>query len=317
METRTLGEGGPPLTVIGFGAWAIGGPWIYGWGKVDDAESVSAIHRALDEGVNWIDTAAAYGLGHSEEVVARALKGLAQRPFVATKCGLLPDGKGGVKNSLAPESIRAECDASLKRLQTDCIDLYQIHWPAPGAPVEAAWETMADLRKAGKVRYIGVSNFDVPLLRRCMAIAPVQSLQPPYSLIAREVEEEVLEFCANHGIGVVAYSPMQSGLLTGRFNRERLTRDDWRQKIPLFREPELSRALGFVEALRPIADARKKSVGNLAVAWVLSNTSVTAAIVGARTPTHAEENAAAASWTLTSDEMRRIEEAYRKFYPPD
>ena len=317
METRTLGEGGPSLTVIGFGAWAIGGPWTYGWGKVDDGESVSAIHRALDAGVNWIDTAAAYGFGHSEEVVARALKGLAQRPFVATKCGLVSDGKGGVKNSLSGESIRAECEASLKRLQTECIDLYQIHWPAPGAPVEAAWETMADLQRSGKVRYIGVSNFDVPLLRLCMAIAPVQSLQPPYSLLARSVEGEILGFCTEHGIGVVAYSPMQSGLLTGRFDRERLARDDWRQKISLFREPELSRALGFVDALRPIADARGKSVGNLAVAWVLSNASVTAAIVGARTPAHAEGNAAAASWTLTSGEIRMIEEIYRKFYPPD
>ncbi|HTS00205.1 MAG TPA: aldo/keto reductase [Bacteroidota bacterium] len=314
METRQLGKNGPALSVIGFGAWAIGGPWNYGWGVVDDDESVRAIRRALDTGVNWIDTAAAYGFGHSEEVVGRAVRGLGKRPFIATKCGLLPDGKGGVRNSIEPSSIRGECNASLKRLGVDCIDLYQIHWPEGSVPIEDAWGAMAGLQKEGKARYIGVSNFDVPLLRRCMAVAPVQSLQPPYSLITRDVEKETLAFCREQSIGVVAYSPMQSGLLTGKFDRGKMKSDDWRQRISLFREPELSRGLAFVESLRPIADARRKTVGQLAVAWVLSSPAVTSAIVGARTPVQAEENSRAAGWSLTSAELRAIEEAYRKHY---
>src|SRR5512135_406784 len=252
MEKRRLGKNGPELTAIGFGAWAIGGPWIYGWGQVDDSESVRAVRRGLDLGINWIDTAAAYGLGHSEEVVERALKGMTSRPFVATKCGLVPDGKGGVQGCLRPESIRKEAEASLKRLATERIDLYQFHWPDPAVPVEDSWGTMVDLQREGKVRYIGVSNFGVPLLKRCTAIAPVQSLQPPYSLIVRDFEKEVLAYCEANDIGVVAYSPMQSGLLTGRFDKSRLAADDWRRKTLLFQEPELSNALRFVDALRPL-----------------------------------------------------------------
>lgn len=314
MERRQLGKNGPQLTVIGFGAWAIGGPWIYGWGKVDDTESVRAIRRGLDLGMNWIDTAAAYGLGHSEEVVERALRGMAARPFVATKCGLVPDRKGRVQNSLKPGSIRKEAEASLKRLGTEQIDLYQFHWPDPSVPVEDSWGTMVDLQKEGKVRYIGVSNFGIPLLKRCMAIAPVQSLQPPYSLIAREFEKEVLAYCEANDIGVVAYSPMQSGLLTGRFDRSRLASDDWRQKISLFREPELSNALSFVDALRPLAAKRGKTVGQLAVAWVLRKPRVTAAIVGARSEKQVEENIGAAGWSLTDEEIERIEAIHGEYY---
>lgn len=314
MERRQLGKNGPQLTVIGFGAWAIGGPWIYGWGKVDDTESVRAIRRGLDLGMNWIDTAAAYGLGHSEEVVERALRGMAARPFVATKCGLVPDRKGRVQNSLKPGSIRKEAEASLKRLGTEQIGLYQFHWPDPSVPVEDSWGTMVDLQKEGKVRYIGVSNFGIPLLKRCMAIAPVQSLQPPYSLIAREFEKEVLAYCEANDIGVVAYSPMQSGLLTGRFDRSRLASDDWRQKISLFREPELSNALSFVDALRPLAAKRGKTVGQLAVAWVLRKPRVTAAIVGARSEKQVEENIGAAGWSLTDEEIERIEAIHGEYY---
>jgi len=311
METRTLGIHGPKLTIVGFGAWAIGGPWIYGWGTVDDSESVRAIHAALDSGINWIDTAAAYGLGHSEEVVAQALGGLSVKPLVATKCGLVPDGKGGVRNALSPASIRKECEASLRRLRVDCIDLYQIHWADPATPVEEAWGVMSALQKEGKARYIGVSNFDAAKLRQCVKIAPVQSLQPPYSLLERTVEGETLDFCLEQGIGVVAYSPMQSGLLTGKFDRSRLAPDDWRLKNPFFREPKLSGALRFVEALRPIAAARGKTVGQLAVAWVLRHPAVTSAIVGARTAAQAEENAGATGWSLTGDDERKISDALK------
>jgi len=315
MEQRTLGTGGPSLTAIGFGAWAIGGPWIYGWGAVDDDVSVRAIHRALDLGVNWIDTAAAYGLGRSEEVVAKALAGMSSRPLVATKCGLVPDGRGDVRRCLAPESIRSEVEASLRRLQVETIDLYQIHWPDAAVPAEESWGTMIRLREEGKVRYIGVSNYDVPLLEKCMSVAPVQSLQPPYSLIARWNAAEVLPYCHRHGIGVVAYSPMQSGLLTGRFDRSRLAPDDWRLKISLFREPELSQALRFVDELRPIAARHSKTVGQLAVAWVLAHPAMTSAIVGARTPSQAEENNGAAGWNLSDKELDEIEALYRRHYP--
>jgi aryl-alcohol dehydrogenase-like predicted oxidoreductase len=314
MEQRILGNGGPELSVIGFGAWAIGGPWIFGWGKVDDAESVRALHRSLDLGVSWIDTAAAYGLGHSEEVVGRAVKGMSAKPFIATKCGLVSDGRGGVMNCLTPASIRAECEASLRRLGVGRIDLFQFHWPDPAVPVEESWGAMVHLQRAGKVRYIGVSNFDAPLLKRCVNVAPVQSLQPPYNLLERGVEETTLQYCLDQGIGVVAYSPMRSGLLTGRFDRTRLAPDDWRQKPPQFQDPELSRTLRFVEALRPLAKSFGMTVGQLAVAWVVSRPGVTSAIVGARTGRQAEENADPSRRTLTSADVGRIEQIYREFY---
>jgi aryl-alcohol dehydrogenase-like predicted oxidoreductase len=314
MNTRRLGTNGPELTEIGFGAWAIGGPWLYGWGAVDDEQSVQAIHRSLDLGINWIDTAAAYGLGHSEEVVALALRGMSPRPFIATKCALVPDGREGMSVNLTPASIRSECEASLRRLAIECIDVYQIHWPGSGEGIEEAWETMAALKREGKARFIGVSNFGVDLLERCQRIAPVQSLQPPYSLIARDFEHTTKEYCLRHGIGVIAYSPMQSGLLTGRFDPDRLAPDDWRRKVSLFREPDLSRALAFVDKLRPLAARRGRTVGQLAIAWVLREAPVTAAIVGARTPTQTEENASAAGWTLLPDEREAIEDIYRREY---
>ncbi len=310
METRTLGRRGPALSVIGFGAWAIGGgDWAFSWGPQDDAESIAAIRRALDLGVTWIDTAAVYGLGHSEEVVGRAIAGLRPRPFVATKCGLVWDGRGNIRNDLRPASIRREVEASLRRLGVDAIDLYQCHWPDPATPVEESWQAMAALRDEGKVRYIGVSNFDVPLLRRCLAVRHVDSLQPPYSLLRREVERELLPFCAEHGIGVVAYSPMESGLLTGRFDPARLAPDDWRRRHPAFAPPLLERNRAFVERLGALAARRGKTAGQLAIAWVLRQPAVTSAIVGARRPDQVDENVGGAGWTPTAAELAEIDRA--------
>lgn len=306
MQTRQLGKNGPQLTVIGFGAWAIGGPWQYGWGKVNDAESIQAIHTALDNGINWIDTAAVYGFGHSEEVVGKAVKGIRNNVFIATKCGMINDGTGNAIINLKPENIRKEINDSLRRLQTDYIDLYQFHWPDPNTPVEDSWGTMVDLQKEGKVRFIGVSNFDVSLLDRCIKIAPVQSLQPPYSLLRRDIEKEILPYCLKNGIGVIVYSPMQAGLLTGKFDINKLAEDDWRRKSKMYQEPYLSKALEFVERIRPIAEKSNKSVGNLAVAWVLRNSAVTSAIVGARNSKQVLENINAADYILTDDEMKEI-----------
>ena len=242
MEKRRLGTTDMDITRIGFGAWAIGGSWEFGWGTQDDSDSIAAIHRALDLGVNWIDTAAAYGLGHSEEVVARALKGRADRPYIFTKCSILWDDRGRTSHSLKAASVRRELEDSLRRLQVDVIDLYQIHWPDPDSEVEEGWRTLADLKAQGKVRYIGVSNFSVQQMRRAMSIAPIASLQPPYSLLRREIEAEILPFCAEHNIGVIVYSPMYSGLLTGKMTRERvanLPADDWRKRDEEFQEPRL------------------------------------------------------------------------------
>ena len=233
MKTKQLGKNGPDLTIIGYGAWAIGGPWQYGWGPVDDNESVNSIKTALELGINWIDTAAAYGFGHSETVVAKAVKGMREKVFIATKCGLINDGAGNARNSLHPQSIRKELEDSLERLQTDYIVLYQIHWPDPAVPIEDAWGTLVELRNEGKARFIGVSNFDVPLLERCMKIERVQSLQPPFSMLKRNVEKEILPYCLQNEIGVIAYSPMQAGLLTGKFDIEKVAKDDWRRKVQL------------------------------------------------------------------------------------
>ncbi len=306
MQTRKLGKDGPDLTVVGFGAWAIGGPWQYGWGPVDDNESVEAIRSALDNGINWIDTAAAYGFGHSETIVAKAIKGIREKVFIATKCGLINDGKGSALNSLKPESIRKEMDDSLRRLETDYIDLYQIHWPDPSVPIEEAWGALVDLRNEGKTKFIGVSNFDIPLLERCMKIERVQSLQPPFSMLKRDVENEILPYCLKNEIGVVAYSPMQAGLLTGKFDINKVAADDWRRKVDLFKEPKLSKILEFVEKLQPIADKQKKSVGNLAVAWVLKNPALTAAIVGARTIKQTLDNINAADFVLSDEELSSV-----------
>jgi aryl-alcohol dehydrogenase-like predicted oxidoreductase len=310
METRGLGRHGPPLTVVGLGAWAIGGgDWRFGWGPQEDRDSIAAIHRALDTGVNWIDTAAVYGLGHSEETVARALDGRRDRPLVATKCGLVWDDRRRTRIDLSPDSIRREVDASLRRLRVETIDLYQCHWPDPKTPVEATWETMAALKREGKVRLIGVSNFDVPLLGRCLAVAPVDSLQPPYSLLDRAVEQEILPYCREQGIGVVAYSPMQSGLLSGRFDPARLAANDWRRRDAAFTPPLLGRNLAFAERLAAIAARRGKTAGQYAVAWVLRHPAVTSAIVGARRPDQAAANSVAADVTLTDEEAAEIERA--------
>ncbi|MEX2115635.1 MAG: aldo/keto reductase [Bacteroidota bacterium] len=307
MKTRKLGSNGPDLTVIGFGAWAIGGPWIYGWGEVNDDESVAAIHTALDEGINWVDTAAAYGFGHSEEVVGTALKGIRHRVFVATKCGLVPDGKGDAYRNSGPESIRKEMEDSLKRLQTDYVDLYQIHWPDVNVPIGDSWEMMVRLRDEGKARYIGVSNYSILEIKACKALAPVQSLQPPYSMLTREAETDVLPYCETNGIGVVVYSPMQSGLLSGRFDPSRLAPDDWRRKFHWFQEPKLSAALALVDDLRSLAASKHATVGQIAIQWVLRNPAVTSAIVGARRPAQIRESIAAANGSLTGDEIALID----------
>lgn len=311
MNTRTLGKNGPGLTVIGFGAWAIGGPWLYGWGPVDDEASVKAIKKALDLGINWIDTAAVYGLGHSEEIVGKTIAGIRDKVFLATKCGMVWDEKRNVRIHLGPSSIRKEIEASLRRLRTHYVDLYQFHWPDPETPVEESWHVMTELKKEGKVKYIGVCNFDVPLLRRCGAIGPVQSLQPPYSLLEQGVGPEVLPYCRENGIGVVAYSPMMSGLLTGKFDVKNLAPDDWRRRDRKFKEPLLSKELAFVERLRPIASKYGKTVGNLAVAWVNANPAVTSSIVGARTESQVEQNVGS-DFTIEETDMKEIEKALKE-----
>ena len=315
IEKRRLGRDGPELTTVGFGAWAVGGPWLFGWGPQDDEESIAAIRRALDLGVSWIDTAPIYGNGHSEDVVGKAIRGRSRDAFIiATKCGRFDRGTAPPRGDLRPESIRKELDGSLGRLGVDHVDLLQIHWPDTdtGTPLEESWSAMAALQAEGKTRWIGVSNFDVPLLERCEAVRHVDSLQPPYSLLVRDVEAGILPWCLKHGVGVVAYSPMQAGLLSGKFDIARLAPDDWRRRRALFQEPRLTRNLAFVDALRPIAAGHGKTVGQLAVAWVLGHPAVTAAIVGARRPAQVEENVEAMGFRLSQREKSEIEKAYRE-----
>jgi aryl-alcohol dehydrogenase-like predicted oxidoreductase len=306
MNTRELGTNGPRLTEVGFGAWAIGGPWKYGWGKVDDSDSIRAIDRAIDLGINWIDTAAQYGLGHSEQIVGKAVQGKRHRVLIATKCSQVWDANGNLSANLTPQSIRRECEDSLRRLQTSYIDLYQIHWPVHDTPVEESWVEMTRLRTEGKVRYIGVCNFGVDLLERCEKVAHVQSLQPIYNLLERDLEKDVLPFCKSRGIGIVAYSPMQSGLLTGSFDMKSLAPDDWRHNSDKFNGPKYSRGLRVVEQLRPIAEKYGKTVGQLAVAWVLMNDAVTSAIVGARTNAQVEQDVGGAGWGIGPEDMGAI-----------
>jgi len=314
MQMRKLGNSDLHITRVGYGAWAIGGSgWQFAWGSQDDNESVAAIHRALELGVNWIDTAAVYGLGHSEEVVGRALKDWrGSRPYVFTKCGLRGDAKGEVQKVLSADSIRGEVEDSLRRLSVDVIDLYQIHWPPDpdSAALEEGWSTLADLKREGKVRWIGVSNFNVQELRRAQAIAPMTSLQPRYSLVHREIEDEILPYCLSEGIGVIVYSPMASGLLTGAMTRERaarLPKDDWRRQHPDFTEPNLSHNLALVERMREIANSHNRFVGAVAVAWTLQHPAVTGAIVGARNARQAEDVMCAAELNLTEEEVSEIE----------
>jgi len=311
MTKKRLGNSDMDITRIGIGAWAMGGGgWKFGWGPQDDQQSIAAIHTALDAGVNWIDTAAVYGLGHSEEVVGRALKGRSERPYVFTKCERVWDERGQIGVSLKADSIRREIEASLRRLQLDAIDLYQIHWPEPDADLEEGWSTLAQLKAEGKVRWIGVSNFDVSQLKRAQAIAPVTSVQPPYSLLAREIEGDLLPYCQANNIGVIAYSPMKSGLLSGTMTRERiaaLPADDFRSRTPNFTEPLLSRNLELVEVLRAIGQRHGKTPGEVAIAWTLRHPAVTAAIVGMRSAEQARGVLGAADFRLMHSELEETE----------
>jgi len=310
MKTRQLGNSDLMITPIGFGAWAIGGAgWEFGWGEQDDKQSVAAIHRALELGINWIDTAAVYGMGHSEKVVALALRSWSgPRPYVFTKGGLRWDEQGYVHRSLNSASIRQECEDSLRRLNVDVIDLYQIHWPTE--ELEEGWTAMARLQKEGKVRWIGVSNFNVEEMRRAQEIAPITSLQPPYSLVHREIEQKILPYCRSEKLGVIVYSPMASGLLTGAMTRERadaLPSSDWRSRDAEFQEPRLSKNLALVERLRRVGERHGRSPGQIAIAWALRNPTVTGAIVGARNAKQVEGNVGAADLSLANEEIAEIE----------
>jgi aryl-alcohol dehydrogenase-like predicted oxidoreductase len=310
MQKRKLGLTDLQLTNIGFGAWAIGGPWQFGWGPQDDNESIATILQGLEEGINWIDTAAVYGCGHSEEIVGKTLKQTSAEPLIATKCGRLWNDKREIVPCLKAESIRAECHDSLKRLGIDVIDLYQIHWPGPDEDIEEAWEEMAKLKQEGKVRHIGVSNFTVEQLKRIQKIAPVASLQPLYNMLHRQVEEELLDFCAQNNIGVIIYSPMQRGLLTGKFNKQYLAglpADDHRLKHPDFNEPLFGIILDLPEKLKPIAKRNNKTLAQLAISWALRKSEVTAAIVGARRPQQITETVAASDFVLSTQDIEEIE----------
>ncbi len=312
MQTRRLGNSDMDITRLGFGAWAIGGGgWQFAWGPQDDAKSIQAIRRAVERGIGWIDTAAVYGLGHSEELVAQALEGVSRRPYVFTKCGMVWDAQGRITRSLKADSIRRECEASLRRLKVDVIDLYQIHWPVESqAECDEGWSTMAALQREGKVRWIGVSNFDVRQLERIHRVAPVTSLQPRYSLIHRDIESSSLPFCERNGIGVIAYSPMASGLLTGKMTRERVEgfpRDDWRRHSADFQEPGLSRNLELAALLREVGRRLGCSPAEVALAWVLRHSAITGAIVGARSAEQVDGFVGAGDLRLSPEALRDIE----------
>jgi aryl-alcohol dehydrogenase-like predicted oxidoreductase len=316
LPTRPLGSSGFQITTVGFGAWAIGGGgWAFSWGPQDDSESIATMRRALELGVNWIDTAAVYGLGHSEEVVGRLLRDLpvSQRPLIFTKCGLTWDANNpmqGAKRILKPETIRRECEASLRRLGVERIDLYQFHWPDEmGTPIEDSWSVMVKLIEEGKVRAVGVSNFNLGLLERCEAIRHVDSLQPLFSMVSRGAAADLLPWCKNHNTGAICYSPMQSGILTDAFTTERVAKmasDDWRRRGPEFQEPKLSRNLALRDALKPIAARHGVSVSSVAVAWTLCWPGLSGAIVGARTPAQVDGWIQAASLQLTQDDLAEI-----------
>ncbi|MGZ4397645.1 MAG: aldo/keto reductase [Gaiellaceae bacterium] len=311
LKTARLGRTGLEITRCGFGAWAIGGGgWQFGWGPQDDDDSIAAIQRALELGVNWIDTAAAYGFGRSESVVGRAIAGMDERPLIFTKCSLLEGPGRRVVHSLERDSIRRELEQSLERLGIDAVDLYQIHWPVPREELEEGWATMAELKSEGLVRHIGVSNFDVGELGLAEAVAPVETLQPPYSLVAREVEDGILPYCERNDVGVIVYSPMGSGLLSGGISRERVARfpeDDWRRTDPRFREPELTANLELVERLRSVGERHGVSPGAVAVAWTLRNRAVSGAIVGFRRPEQVDPILTAASLELGPRDLAEIE----------
>jgi aryl-alcohol dehydrogenase-like predicted oxidoreductase len=309
MDKKKLGNSDLELTPIGFGSWAVGGgDWQFSWGPQDDNDSIAAIHKALELGINWIDTAAVYGLGHSEEVVARALKTASHRPYVFTKCGLVWDEKREVSNSL--KHIRSEAEDSLRRLAVDVIDLYQVHWPKPDEEIEEAWGVMADLQKEGKVRWIGVSNFSVEQMERAMKIAPVTSNQPPYSMLNRAVESTILPFCEKNNIGVINYAPMHSGLLTGAMSKQRVANfpsDDFRRNAKNYQEPLLSRNLAVADFLAKIGHRHGVSAGVVAIAWTLQHSAITAAIVGGRNAKQVEGVMPAATFRLSGEEFSEIQ----------
>ena len=311
MKKRRFGNTGMNITPIGFGSWAIGGAgWSHGWGPQDDNRAVEAVERALELGINWIDTAAVYGLGHSEELIGKVLAGLKSKPLVFTKCSLVWNDNRRIGNSLKADSIRRECEASLRRLNVDAIDLYQVHWPHPEHDIEEGWRTMAELKEEGLVRHIGVSNFNVEQMQRAHAIAPVESLQPPYSMLRRAIETDILPFCLEQNIGVIAYSPMLSGMLSGAMTRERalnLPPDDWRRNNKEFQEPRLSYNLELVELLKKTGKKHGLSAGEVAVAWTLRHPAVTAAIVGGRSAEQVEGTIGAAEMTFAQEEAREIE----------
>jgi aryl-alcohol dehydrogenase-like predicted oxidoreductase len=309
-QLRPLGNSDLNLTPIGFGAWAIGGGnWEFAWGPQDDNDSVNAIHRALDLGVNWVDTAAIYGLGHSEEVVAKALKGTSHKPYVFTKCSMRWDDDRKIYRSLKGNSLEEELNSSLRRLNIETIDLYQIHWPNPEEEIEEGWSVLAKFKEQGKIRHIGVSNFNVDQMKRAQKIAAITSLQPPYSMLRRAIEQEILPFAEANNIGVINYSPMLSGMLTGKMTRDRVAampQDDWRRRAPEFNEPRLSRNLRLVELLREIGSSHNVEPGVVAVAWTLHHPAITAAIVGGRSPQQVEGIAPALHFRLSPDEYNRI-----------
>ena len=311
MIKRKLGNSDLSITPIGIGSWAIGGGgWKFAWGSQDDNESISAIRRGLEKGINWIDTAAIYGMGHSEEMVAKALEGVSERPYVFTKCERRWHADGTIYPSLKAESVRKECEDSLRRLKVDAIDLYQVHWPEPEEEIEEGWTEMAKLQREGKVRWIGVSNFNVEQIKRAQKIAPVTSLQPPYSLLRRGIEAEILPYVRSQNIGVIVYSPMLSGMLTGKMTRERAANfqpDDWRRNNAEFQEPKLSRNLELAELLRKIGQRHGRTPGEVAIAWTLNNPAVTAAIAGVRRPDQVDGIAGALEFRLTAEEIAAIE----------
>jgi aryl-alcohol dehydrogenase-like predicted oxidoreductase len=310
-QLRKLGNSDLEITAIGVGAWAIGGGgWQFSWGDQDDSDSVSAIRAALDAGINWIDTAAVYGLGHSEEVVGEAIQGISKKPYIFTKCERRWDNDRKIFPSLKADSIRKECEDSLRRLKIDTIDLYQVHWPEPDADIEEGWTEMARLKEEGKVRWIGVSNFSAEQMKRAQKIAPITSLQPPYSLLVRKAEPEILPFARQNNIGVIVYSPMRAGLLAGKMTKERvekLSKDDWRTRDKDFQEPQLSRNLELVEVLRNIGQRHGRTPGEVAIAWTLNNPAVTAAIVGLRRADQVEGTIGALSFRLSPAEASEIE----------
>jgi aryl-alcohol dehydrogenase-like predicted oxidoreductase len=316
MQTQLLGNSDLAITAIGIGAWAIGGAgWNGSMGPQNDSDSIPAIHAALDHGLNWIDTAALYGLGHSEEMVARAIRGRATRPYVFTKCERVWDKDRNIGASLKAESVRRECEDSLRRLKIEAIDLYQIHWPEPDQDIEEGWTELARLKEQGKVRWIGVSNFSVEQMKRAQAIAPITSLQPPYAVVRREIEQEILPFCKSQNIGVIVYSPMYAGLLTGAMTRERVANflpEDWRRNLPGFKEPALSHNLRLVEHLREIGRRHGRSAGEVAIAWTLNHPAVTGAIVGFRSVQQVEGIIGAGDFRLDRSELSQLEDVLKQ-----